>query len=265
MSKYYESLYDSVTAGWKVTYDKCADYATYYIYGSECKEPVQSNENNIENEEDFDEVINYDKIKLTKKFDKEYDNFKLSFGCTDENETTRVQPELSMYDRFAIFFADPTYIVDNIYLGSAFNAASESTLQKYNIKMIINITKEISEYYPGGNYIYKKYKIYDDNQDSILKILEPAYNDIIQFQKEQQENDTDGNILIHCFMGRSRSACLTMYYLMKTQRHNDGKRYNSYDALLFIRKKRPTVNPTFKLIKDLINLTIEEKIENDSD
>ena len=46
------------------------------------------------------------------------------------------------------FFEPPTHIIDNIYLGNAYNAAYYYGLKKNNIKMIINVTKEISKYYP---------------------------------------------------------------------------------------------------------------------
>ena len=48
----------------------------------------------------------------------------------------RVFPYVGLYGEYYTFWNDPTYIIDNIYLGSAFNAASYQTLKKYNIKYI---------------------------------------------------------------------------------------------------------------------------------
>ena len=42
---------------------------------------------------------------------------------------------------------DSTYIIDNIYLGNAYNASNWINLDSNNIGLIINITKEIPNYY----------------------------------------------------------------------------------------------------------------------
>ena len=76
--------------------------------------------------------------------------------------------------------------------------------------------------------------------------LEKSFNDI-----QYHQQNTKGNILIHCFMGASRSASIVIYYLMRTQKHEDGKPYTFDDAVSYLRNKRITVNPTFRLTKDL--------------
>ena len=74
-----------------------------------------------------------------------------------------------------------------LYIGSALNAASYYDLIKLNIKIIVNVTKEISEYYPD-DFIYLNYDIYDNNDDSITKYLEEAYLDIKKHQGETEKN-----------------------------------------------------------------------------
>ena len=51
-------------------------------------------------------------------------------------------------------------------------------LKDKNIKVIINVTTEISEYYPD-EFIYLRYKLYDNNKHSIKHYLEQSYEDII--------------------------------------------------------------------------------------
>lgn len=52
-------------------------------------------------------------------------------------------------------------------------------------------------------------------------------------------------------MGASRSASIVIYYLMKTQKNPDGSCFTFDNAFQYLREKRCTVNPTFRLTKDL--------------
>jgi protein tyrosine/serine phosphatase len=199
----------------KVINDKTIDYITYYMYGTE-------NEKN-ENEEEDEELLN---VEI-------YEN---------EKRTTRILPELSYYQQYSWFFDDPTYIINNIYIGSAYNAANYNKLKELNIKYIINVTNEITNYYPD-EFEYLQIKLYDDNKKSILKYLKKAY----EFMNEKK----DGNILVHCFMGASRSASVVIYYLMNTLRYDNDENYSFDDCLKYLKEKRLVVNPTFRLSKDL--------------
>lgn len=210
----------------------------------------------------------------------------------DESTNSRIRKDtdkMSTWTKLSGFFGSPTHIVDNIYLGSALNAASKSSLEANNIKVVINMAKELTDYYPD-DYDYYKCDLYDDNNDSISEHLEKVYDYInekqwdllinknsddkefymenkivIQHNYVDDENtdmefvicdnylDTikpseykyNGNILIHCYMGASRSAIIAIYYLIKT------KGYSIDSAINYIINKRPHVNPTFRFIKDL--------------
>ncbi|ARF11573.1 dual specificity phosphatase [Klosneuvirus KNV1] len=212
-----------VTSGIRVLYDKTYDYGTYYLGYNNEEDSTDSNDDAIQ---DYEGVL---KIELYQ----------------DENNNKRIYPASGKYNEYTTFFSEPTHVIDNIYLGSAFNAATYDTLKKYNIKVIINATSEISNYYPN-EFVYKRCRLYDNNKHSIKKYLEESFNDI---QYHQQH--TGGNILIHCFMGASRSASIVLYYLMRTKKHEDGKPYSFDDAVTYLRNLRIIVNPTFRLTKDL--------------
>jgi protein-tyrosine phosphatase len=143
-------------------------------------------------------------------------------------DTKRMVKQHSFFKQMTYFFSDPVHIIDNIYLGSAFNAASYYKLKEiYKINIIINVTNEISNYYPE-HFIYKNYNLYDINEDSITNFLDESYNFI--------EQNKDKQILIHCFMGASRSASIVSYYIMK--KYNK----NLEDTLDYIVEKRNIVN-----------------------
>ena len=201
-----KSLYNYISANTKVFYDKTTDYIGQYV-----KSESGSDSEGDDTLRDYDGVL---KIELYQ----------------DEDKNTRIYPEVGYYTEFSSFWSGPTHVIDNIYLGSAYNAASFKTLKKLNIKVLMNATTEISDYYPD-DFIYLRYKLYDNNKHSIKKYLEKSYADI----KFHQEN-TSGNIMIHCFMGASRSASIVIYYLMRTQKKPDNTFYSFDDAVSFFER-----------------------------
>lgn len=167
-----------------------------------------------------------------------------------ENKTyykKRLFTPKSKIEQIQTFFAKPTYIIDNIYLGSAFNASHFDTLKDKNIGFIINMTNEISNYYEN-DIIYIKYPLYDNNKESIKQYFEDSYEKIVSFQN----NNGSKNILIHCFMGASRSASIVIYYLMK--KHN----MTLNDAVVFLKNKREIVNPTILFYNELSEIENSE-------
>ena len=90
----------------------------------------------------------------------------------------------SKLEQIQTFFSEPTYIIDNIYLGSAFNASNYKSLKQNNIGLIINMTNEISNYY-DDEIIYKKYGLYDNNCEPILQYLDKTFEDIIPNQNSR--------------------------------------------------------------------------------
>jgi protein-tyrosine phosphatase len=199
------------------------------------------------------EIINYISSGLKVLVDRTADfliYYTMSDNDIDEETTKTPQPTTkriftpkSKIDQMQTFFSEPTHIIDNIYLGSAFNASNYNSLKKNNIGFIINMTNEISNYYEN-EFEYKKYGLYDNNIQPIQQFLNKAYEDILEFQ---QYNPTN-NILVHCFMGASRSASIVAYYIHK--KHNK----NINDAIIFMKNKRNVVNPTVLFYNQLLEI-----------
>lgn len=171
-------------------------------------------------------------------------------------------------------FLEPTHIIDNIYLGNAYNASNYATISKYNIAYIVNVSKEIKNYYEQEN---KSEDFYDDinnieiknvpfdlststsisifsNYSDIKYLRVPIYDDctyhISSYIKEAMDfidnaQSNGGNILIHCYMGSSRSASIVLAYLI--YKYN----YSLSDALLFLKDKRNIVNINVNFIDDI--------------
>jgi hypothetical protein len=158
-----------------------------------------------------------------------------------ESRHYRVFPKISSVEQMKWFYGEPTHVIDNIYIGSAYNAANKNILNKYNIKYIINVTDDIRNYFPD-DIVYVNYKLKDNNKESIIKYFKHSYKKIKEFQKRN-----NGNILIHCFMGASRSATILAYYVMLKENKAPMEAYHS------LRSKRHIVNPTKLLCNELKN------------
>jgi protein-tyrosine phosphatase len=124
--------------------------------------------------------------------------------------TPRIEPKLPWYTQYSYFYSESNEIIDNLYLGSSFNAYSITELTNKKINVIINVTEEIDNFYQTNPKItYYRFPIKDNNLDDITEILDQTY-EIIESHLIKGDN-----ILVHCFMGASRSASVIIYYLMK--------------------------------------------------
>ena len=146
----------------------------------------------------------------------------------------------SIYSPMA-FFSSPTYIIDNIYLGSSYNASNKDFINNYNIKSVINVTANIPNFYETEGVNYFNISINDNGSESYTyEELEDSYEYICS-------NNTD-NLLVHCVFGRSRSVVIVLYYLIK--KYN----YTLDEALAYIKDKRYCINPSIIFIDNLLNV-----------
>tara|TARA_B100001093_G_C26838231_1_gene1019326 strand:- start:2438 stop:2944 length:507 start_codon:yes stop_codon:yes gene_type:complete len=134
---------------------------------------------------------------------------------------------------------DCTKITERIYLGNAFNARDYYNLESKNIGLILNCTEEIPNYFEDF-FEYKKIDIDDVNNANISPYLD-EYADLIH----NYIKNNDKNILVHCFMGSSRSATIVLAYLIKYQKFTPEK------SLEYIKNLRDVVNPNISFYNQL--------------
>ena len=84
---------------------------------------------------------------------------------------------------------------------------------------------------------YLKFDLEDDDDQHIPNCFEKAHDFI---------NNSQNNVLIHCYAGVSRSATIVLSYLIKY--HN----MTVQDAKAFVKKKRPCICPNHGFISQLI-------------
>jgi len=213
-----------LTAGIRVLYDRTSDYLSYMLDTSNNQISNQNNNQDTNQENSH------------------------PFNLYRNNERKRIFDTIPMITQFKTFLYNPTYIIDNLYLGSAYNASNKELLQSYNIRYIINITNEISNHFPD-DFVYFNFKILDNNKDSIFTFLDESLKIIKKYQKNE-----DGAILIHCFMGASRSATVVAHYLIKEHDLTPDL------AIVFLKEKRITVNLTNRFYNDLCEKYEKDKI-----
>ncbi len=173
------------------------------------------------------------------------------FDFLKKRTTQRIEPKLPWYRQYGYFYSESNQIIDNLHLGSSFNAYSLSELTNKKINVVINVTEEIDNFHENKLGItYYRFPIKDNNYDDISEILEQTY-DLI----DKHLTKGDG-LLVHCYMGASRSASVIIYYLMR--------KYNwTYDkSLLYVSEKRKLINLTHKFDLILRQKEIELKIFN---
>lgn len=141
---------------------------------------------------------------------------------------------------------EPTEIVPGIFLGNGYNASNKQTLKHYKITSIINASVEIPNSYENQLlYKYCRIPILDDNHHHIIEYIP----EILRFFDETPI-DSEHALLIHCYMGSSRSASIVLLYLIVKYG------YNFDAALTLIKAKRPIVNINTNFLED-VRLYIE--------
>ncbi|TGZ74495.1 hypothetical protein CRM22_000902 [Opisthorchis felineus] len=126
-------------------------------------------------------------------------------------------------------------ILDHLLLGTTFNASNRAELERRSVSHILNVTREVDNFFPGEKFEYKNIRVYDDEQSSLLSHFEETH----RFINEAKAQGTA--CLVHCKMGISRSATAVIAYVMKE--HN----WDLDTAFAFVKCRRPCIqpNPTF--------------------
>lgn len=184
-------------------------------------------------------ILNYALVPLKVGTDKGHEILiNLATDMSYDQKVERIRKSNFIYDHY-IALMPPTEVYPNLFLGSSYNAALLPGLTYRNVKYIVNVTNEISNYYPE-NINYHNIAISDNGCDSISNYLEESYNVIESFL-----NKGDGAVLVHCYMGASRSASVITYYIFK----KTGKSID--DVLNMLQSQRPNINISMSLYDEL--------------
>ncbi|XP_075390559.1 protein phosphatase Slingshot homolog 1 isoform X2 [Tenrec ecaudatus] len=132
----------------------------------------------------------------------------------------------------------PSLIFDHLYLGSEWNASNLEELQGSGVDYILNVTREIDNFFPGL-FAYHNIRVYDEETTDLLAHWNEAYHFINKAKRNHSK------CLVHCKMGVSRSASTVIAYAMKEFGWSLEKAYN------YVKQKRSIARPNAGFMRQL--------------
>ncbi|CAM6053446.1 unnamed protein product [Sphagnum tenellum] len=136
----------------------------------------------------------------------------------------------------------PSPILPFLFLGNERDADSHS-LEELDITYVLSI--ESSQLTSGGQklgVVYKRLNAADSYHQNLKQHFEEAFEFIDEARRK------GSNILVHCSAGISRSATITIAYLM---RH---LLMSLVDAYKLVKSKRPIISPNLNFMGQLLEL-----------
>ncbi|XP_004627403.1 protein phosphatase Slingshot homolog 3 isoform X2 [Octodon degus] len=129
-------------------------------------------------------------------------------------------------------------IFPHLYLGSEWNAANLEELQRNRVSHILNMAREIDNFFPD-RFIYYNVRLWDEESAQLL----PHWKETHRFIEAARTQGT--RVLVHCKMGVSRSAATVLAYAMKQYG------WSLEQALLHVQELRPIVRPNPGFLRQL--------------
>ncbi|KAK9520569.1 hypothetical protein VZT92_020445 [Zoarces viviparus] len=132
----------------------------------------------------------------------------------------------------------PTEIFEHVYLGSEWNASNLDELQNSGVLYILNVTREIDNFFPGM-FQYHNIRVYDEEATNLLEYWNETFKFITKAKK------AGAKCLVHCKMGVSRSASTVIAYAMKEYG------WDLDTAFDYVKEKRAVTKPNPSFMKQL--------------
>ncbi|KAF3822312.1 hypothetical protein GH733_007686 [Mirounga leonina] len=129
-------------------------------------------------------------------------------------------------------------IFPHLYLGSEWNAANLEELQRNRVSHILNMAREIDNFYPE-RFIYHNVRLWDEESAQLL----PHWKETHRFVEAARAQGT--RALVHCKMGVSRSAATVVAYAMKQYG------WGLEQALRHVQELRPIARPNPGFLRQL--------------
>jgi hypothetical protein len=153
------------------------------------------------------------------------------------------QQQKKMYEEASEIFHDELS-QRKLYLGSQYTAERLDSLKELKISLIVNCAIQLPNYFIRYSSMFKyiNCSITDDHDVDIVchfdKLL-PMIDSVLR------SKNNNGNVFIHCQAGMSRSATVTIAYLMK---YRDMNLKEAYD---YVKLKRNVIQPNIGFVNQL--------------
>ncbi|CAH1426903.1 unnamed protein product [Lactuca virosa] len=133
----------------------------------------------------------------------------------------------------------PALIEEGLYLGSIGAANNKSLLKSSNVTHILTVANSLPPTFPN-DFTYKIVDVPDREHVNIAQFFDECFSFI-------EEAKRTGGVLVHCFVGRSRSVTIVVAYLMK--KHG----MSVSEALQLVKSKRSVASPNSGFMSQLHN------------
>ncbi|KAA8548591.1 hypothetical protein F0562_000275 [Nyssa sinensis] len=134
----------------------------------------------------------------------------------------------------------PCQIEEGLFLGSIGAANNRTALKSLNITHILTVANSLAPTYPN-DFTYKIIDVPDREDLNIAQYFDKCFDFIDEAKR------MGGGVLVHCFVGRSRSVTIIVAYLMK--KHG----MSLSQALEHVKSKRPQAAPNKGFMLQLQN------------
>ncbi|KAI4345571.1 hypothetical protein L6164_012679 [Bauhinia variegata] len=124
----------------------------------------------------------------------------------------------------------PCKIEEGLFLGSVGAATNKSALKALNITHILTVASTLAPAHPN-DFVYKIIQVADRTDTNLREHFDECFHFIDEAKR------LGGGVLVHCFVGRSRSVTIVVAYLMKT------RRMTLTQALQHVKSIRPVAAP----------------------
>jgi protein-tyrosine phosphatase len=132
----------------------------------------------------------------------------------------------------------PIEIIPHLFLGSIGSASNLKQLENFKITHIVCAASGIKNFFPD-KFKYLNINLLDSEKEDIKKYFSQSYEFIDKAIKN------NGNVLVHCHAGVSRSSTILIAYIMKSQKMKLDK------ILDLMKTKREKVSPNIGFLQQL--------------
>lgn len=135
----------------------------------------------------------------------------------------------------------PCEIEQGLFLGSIGAASNKDALKSRNITHILTVANALAPAHPN-DFVYKVIGVADKEDTNLSQYFDECINFIDEAKRQ------GGGVLVHCFVGRSRSVTIVVAYLMK--KHG----MSLSQAMGHVKSRRPQAAPNSGFLLQLQEL-----------
>jgi protein-tyrosine phosphatase len=140
--------------------------------------------------------------------------------------------------------------LNNIFIGNVAAANDSKLLQQHNIEAIVTVMDHQDKLIDTKtNHLH--IQAFDSLHNEPLISEKYKNQKVFEWIRERSKGSNKKKILIHCFMGQSRSAAIVIAYIMQL------RRLTYEQAFTLLQKRRPSIRPNDNFIQQLLKLEKE--------